>query len=148
MRQIAAAPAEIGVGRLQMGRQRIMDIAADAMIEQVCSQRIARSALDHEQVIDMARLIDRQCDRQIGEQFTIPAGPRATGGIPDLKAPQLNAQRGGLDLVEARIAPTVLNGYIFLAPAIKAQPAQARRQIFVGGTKGAGIAQSAEILEG
>src|SRR5690348_15373836 len=82
----------------------VVDTSVDAAPAQVLAQGIAVGVSNHVEMKDVSRAGDlRRTDRQTGEHRVVVPRVSQPGGVPLVKARQLEAEHGSLQLIEARI---------------------------------------------
>src|SRR5207237_6081100 len=89
----------LGIGRLKMHRQRIVNVGGDAVLGQVCPQRITFRRAYDEQVKDT--VLRRQSNQTL-KLSSVQFGQAAASGVPRVQAGKLGREHRRLDFVQSR----------------------------------------------
>ena len=139
-----------GVGARQVRRDRVVDDRVDAGLREPRLQRVAPRMAHDEQVPHRLGPVGHRRQREpvdAGEPLEVARGHRAPALVPLVQAPQLDAQEGGLQRVQAAVEPRQIVVVLHLR-AVVAQHADALGQRVVVGRDRARVAQRAEVLAG
>src|SRR5207244_3484570 len=144
-KRLASQPA--GVRGLKVGGNGIVHERADTAFVKEAGQAVAsRGAND----VEMKRVVGvgsrgGKGERRSAQFLGVCRGDAAATTIVVVEMPQLHAQNGGLQLVEAGV-PSGDAAHVALFPSVLPQQARVRRDVIVVGDDHAAVTDRAEVL--
>src|SRR5690606_4802551 len=147
--KIAALVTEIGIGGLEMDRDRIMQTGFNALALKPGAQTVAIRAADGKDVPDVAVAFDFGGDDHLGpgQQLCIETGTGAAGLGPLFELAQLDPQYGALNGVHAVII-AFHDVMVAALLARVAEHADLSRLLVIAGDDDAALTIGAEVLAG
>jgi hypothetical protein len=125
-------------------RQVVLGIADPGVAERGADAVPLRRAAD-EQVVDVARLVGRHVDELAETELAVAGGSLAPLRRPAVELGEEDAQRRGLELVEARVVADELERLLRLR-AVEAQHPDPLSQVGVADRDEAAVAEPEEVL--
>src|SRR5262245_23385073 len=151
LREVAATVAERREARLQVERDRVVDLARDAARRQMAPQRLPPRDADHVLVEDVRRARGDGRERHLvlqargAEELVVVSRAGAAGGVPALDVLELDGEDGCLDRVESAVEPD-LEVLVATLSSVGPQAAHPRRQRIVPGDHQPGVSDGPEVL--
>src|SRR4051795_2583797 len=144
-RQRAGLVAEEVHGRLQVERRRVVRRRRDSRLAQRRADRVALARPADEEVVDVARLIQRNLHELAEAQLGVPGRRSAPRLVPACELRQEDAQERGLQLVEARVVSDELEVGLVLG-AVEGEELDALRKLVVVRRHEPTVAEAEEVL--
>lgn len=135
----------LGVALLTMRRYGVMDLRLYAIVAKILLECITLLAKNGEDMPDGVRDITGKDDARVLHLIYIYRGYFPAAQVVGIEMPQFHAEHGGLQLVDARVAPLIVV-YIFLMTAVIAQGTDDVCKLVVAGGDGSCIAEGPEVL--